>query len=100
MQYFINVDKADLVIKNAPATKVQTVQFKRRFVRFEWFDYGTPMGWGEDFRVRVYLNNERLPFGSERIYKRQPWLPTTATIDGWNALFETLMTVEQVKGSA
>ncbi len=85
MQILINENKADEVIRTAPAINGGDVLCKHN-VRVELFDYGTRMGWGYDVRVRVYMDNELLPFGAHRIHdrKRPAWLPADMTVDGWN----------------
>lgn len=91
MQVLINMTKADKVISTAPAINKISFAFKRNAVRVELFDYGTPMGWGNDVRTRVFLNGVALPFGSEQIHqhKRPIWLPAAATINSWNAVVAT-----------
>jgi len=91
MQFFINMTKADQVIRTAPVINKISFAFKRNAVRVELFDYGTAMGWGYDVRVRVFLNGTALPFGAECIHqhKRPLWLPAAATIRNWNAVVAT-----------
>jgi hypothetical protein len=86
MQFFINMTKADEVIRTAPAINKISVAFKRNTLRVELFDYGTPMGWGRDLRFRVFLNGLALPFSAIAIYerKRPAWLPDGITISEWN----------------
>lgn len=85
MQILINKNKADEVIRTAPAINGNDVVCKHN-VRVELFDYGTPMGWGYDVRVRVFMDNKLLPFGAEHIHARvrPAWLPTDMTISAWN----------------
>jgi hypothetical protein len=86
MQYFINMTKADQVIRSAPAINKINFVLKNNALRFELFDYGTAMGWGYDVRTRVFLNGVALPFGAEQIHqrKRPDWLPSAVTITEWN----------------
>jgi hypothetical protein len=87
MQFYINMTKAKSVINSAPAINSTVVTFKQDEARVELFDYGTPMGWGRDFRVRVFLNGLALPLSAIAIYerKRPAWLPDGVTINDWNA---------------
>jgi hypothetical protein len=91
MQFFINMTKADQVIRTAPAINATVLAFKQDEVRVELFDYGTAMGWGYDVRTRVFLNGVALPFGAEQIHqrKRPDWLPVTITISDWNRIVKS-----------
>jgi len=91
MQFFINMTKADQVIRTAPVINATDSYFKTYEVRVELFDYGTPMGWGYDVRTRVLLNGVALPFGAEHIHqrKRPDWLPVTITISDWNRIVKS-----------
>jgi hypothetical protein len=97
MQFFINMTKADQVIRTAPAIGKISLVFKRNALRVELFDYGTPMGWGHDVRTRVFLNGVALPFGAEQIHqrKRPDWLPSAVTIGDWNhAVKSAIQTIQ------
>ena len=91
MQFFINMTKADQVIRTAPVINATDSYFKTHEIRVELFDYGTPMGWGYDVRTRVLLNGVTLPFGAEQIHqrKRPAWLPVTITISDWNRIVKS-----------
>jgi hypothetical protein len=90
MQFSINMTKAKEVTSTAPAINSTVFTFKQNEARVELFDYGTPMGWGRDFRVRVFLNGLALPLSAIAIYerKRPAWLPDGVTINDWNAAMQ------------
>jgi hypothetical protein len=97
MQFFINMTKADQVIRTAPAIGKISLVLKHNALRVELFDYGTPMGWGHDVRTRVFLNGVALPFGAEQIHqrKRPDWLPSAVTIGDWNhAVKSAIQTIQ------
>ena len=79
------------MIRTAPVINATDSYFKTYEIRVEFFDYGTPMGWGYHVRTRVLLNGETLPFGAEQINprKRPAWLPATITIRDWNRIVKS-----------
>ena len=101
MQLFVDQQLAKHTFTNAPTIKTIKFTVADVPVRIETFDYGTPMGWGNDTNVvrkggdlrhRVFVDGNLVPMFSERIVgrKRPAWLPKKITIYKWNQILELI----------
>ena len=103
MKFRIDLGFASHVFDTAPTIKTVKGSIKGHDLCLEFFDYGTPMGWGNhtnviasggDIRMRIYFDGQRIERGlyeGQVIDHRRPsWLPKALTIKAWNDFIKTL----------
>ena len=103
-KYRIDLNLARHVMDTAPTIKTIEGSIEGHDVRLEFFDYGKGMGWDNDFRFRIFLDQKRIDqdlwdgeiidsyrqWGDLRI-RRPSWLPKGVTIKAWNEAIKNLM---------
>lgn len=91
MQFYSNIGLGKQVYSTAPAINSFSGSIKGHSITVETFDFGTPMGWGEDIRRRAFIDGNIVPLGDvEMVFvwtrKRPDWLPKNITIKAFREL--------------
>lgn len=91
MQFYTNIGIGNQVYSTAPAINSFSGSIKGHSITVETFDFGTPMGWGEEIRRRAFINGILVPMAEVELTfiwtrKRPEWLPKNVTIKAFREL--------------